>query len=290
MAKLFSVLGVGGSGFTGLLDLVTGAAAAYSVARKLRAAYAGSAIRLREDAGQTESDFGFTGANETDVAAIAAWILAAGATNAYVVKIYDQSGNVRDMAQATALSQPLYVESGNLGNSKPTGSYNGTSRRMTNAALGALFSGSDKAFSVVSIVRAITSFAAVRTFFGLGRAASGTPIHVFGFSTTPNFRSARRDDASTLKSILAETPAINTVYIMSNIFTGLIGSVFQNGSQVGVDTDQDVGDTTLDFASVGSRSATLEFFLGEIGDLVVWPTALSTGDRVSVETNMSDYY
>ena len=46
-----------------LLDIYTGAAAAYSV-RKLRNAYTGSAIRVRRSSDNTEQDIGFTALGE----------------------------------------------------------------------------------------------------------------------------------------------------------------------------------------------------------------------------------
>lgn len=94
-----------GGGYIGLLDLVPSAAAAYSVARKLRAAYTGSAIRLRRDSDDAESDFGFTGAGLLDTAAITAWLAGA---NGFVKTLYDQSGNGRDATQATTTAQPTY--------------------------------------------------------------------------------------------------------------------------------------------------------------------------------------
>ena len=85
-----------------LLDDYSGAAAAYSV-RKLRAAYTGDAMRIREDSGNTETDIGFDSNGDLDTAAIASHC---GANNGYVVTWYDQSGNGNDMTQSTAGSQP----------------------------------------------------------------------------------------------------------------------------------------------------------------------------------------
>ena len=85
-----------------LLDDYPGAAAAYSV-RKLRKAYSGSAMRIREDSGNTETDIGFDSNGDLDTAAIASHC---GSANGYVVTWYDQSGNGLDAAQATTTAQP----------------------------------------------------------------------------------------------------------------------------------------------------------------------------------------
>ena len=56
-------------GFVGLLDLFPNAAAAYSL-RKLRAAYSGSAVRVRRDVDGTELDFGFDSNGNLDTSSI----------------------------------------------------------------------------------------------------------------------------------------------------------------------------------------------------------------------------
>jgi hypothetical protein len=60
-------------GFIGLLDLFPGAAAAYSL-RKLRAAYSGSAVRVRRSSDNTEQDIGFTTQGELDTASLLSFV------------------------------------------------------------------------------------------------------------------------------------------------------------------------------------------------------------------------
>lgn len=93
-----------------LLDKVTGAAAAYSL-RKLRNAYAGSAVRLRRSSDNAEQDIGFSDGG-FDVSAAASFI---GGGSGYCAKWYDQSGNGHDAIQATAGAQPLYKASSHNG-------------------------------------------------------------------------------------------------------------------------------------------------------------------------------
>lgn len=99
---LSKINGVTVSAATLLLDTYTGAAAAYSV-RKLRTAYTGSAIRVREDSGDTELDIGFDSNGDLDTAAISTHC---GVNNGYVVTWYDQSGNGNNATQTTNGSQP----------------------------------------------------------------------------------------------------------------------------------------------------------------------------------------
>jgi hypothetical protein len=83
------------------LDLVTGAAAGYST-RKLRTAYAGSAVNVRRDSDSTNQDIGFTG-NSFNVTAFTTFI---GAGNGFNADFYDQSGNAANALQATPSNQP----------------------------------------------------------------------------------------------------------------------------------------------------------------------------------------
>lgn len=91
-----------------LLDQYSGAAAAYSL-RKLDCDYAGSAIRVRESGGNTESDIGFTANGDLDTASLKTFV---GANDGSVVTWYDQSGNTRDLTQSTSTNQPKIIKSG----------------------------------------------------------------------------------------------------------------------------------------------------------------------------------
>ena len=60
-------------GYVGLLDLFPNAAAAYSL-RKLRAAYSGSAVRVRRSSDNTEQDIGFTTQGELDTTSLLSFV------------------------------------------------------------------------------------------------------------------------------------------------------------------------------------------------------------------------
>ena len=91
-----------------LLDVYTGAAAAYSI-RKLRTAYSGAAIRVRRASDSAEQDIGFDINGDIDSAAMLAFC---GIGDGFVTTWYDQSGNGRDFSKPTAGGQPQIVASG----------------------------------------------------------------------------------------------------------------------------------------------------------------------------------
>jgi hypothetical protein len=92
-----------------LLDTYGGASAAYSL-RKLSTAYIGSAIRVRRSSDNAEQNIGFSG-DDLDTASLLTFV---GAGNGFVTTWYDQSGNINNATQPTALYQPNIVTSGTL--------------------------------------------------------------------------------------------------------------------------------------------------------------------------------
>jgi hypothetical protein len=92
------------------LDTFTTPAAAYSL-RKLKSTYAGPAIRLRRASDNAEQDINFLGfvpglGSPLDMAAANAHCAA---TSCFIAIWYDQSGNARDMVQATPANQPAFI-------------------------------------------------------------------------------------------------------------------------------------------------------------------------------------
>ncbi len=81
---------------------------AYSV-RKLKAAYSGSAMRVRRSSDNAEQDIGFTNIGNLDETSLLAFV---GSGNGYVTTWYDQSGNNRHLTQSAASPQPTIVSGG----------------------------------------------------------------------------------------------------------------------------------------------------------------------------------
>ena len=93
-----------------ILDTYTTGTAGYSL-RKLRNAYAGSAIRVMRSSDNTEQDIGFV-ANVLDTASLLSFCLA---TDGFVTKWYSQvGGSTFDILQTTAIKQPKIVSTGAL--------------------------------------------------------------------------------------------------------------------------------------------------------------------------------
>ncbi len=90
----------------GLDAYTSGLWAAYGLNKVLT--YSGPAVRVRRSNDNAEQDIGFSG-NSFDSASLASFV---GANSAFVTTWYDQTGNSRDMLQATTTRQPRIVDAG----------------------------------------------------------------------------------------------------------------------------------------------------------------------------------
>jgi hypothetical protein len=106
--------------FIGLLDTYPNSEAAFSL-RKLREAYSGNCIEVRNDS-NVHLNIGFVN-NELDTASLLAHC---GSGSGRISKWYDQSGFGRVLAQATVANQPLLVSNGSIItlNGRPTIQFN----------------------------------------------------------------------------------------------------------------------------------------------------------------------
>jgi len=118
--------------FIYLLDEVTGATSAYSVCRKLRTAYSGSALRVRRSSDNAEQDIGFVD-NILDTSSLLTFV---GANDGFVTTIYDQQAS-NNRTQGTAAFQPKIVTSGSLEtlNGKPCIKFDGLNDFMQSVRL-----------------------------------------------------------------------------------------------------------------------------------------------------------
>ncbi len=95
---------------SGAFDALPAAALALSV-RRLRGAYMGPLLRVRRSSDGAAQDIGATIAGNLNTTELASFC---GASSCFVSIWYDQSGNGRDAAQATAANQPSIVNAGSI--------------------------------------------------------------------------------------------------------------------------------------------------------------------------------
>jgi hypothetical protein len=91
--------------YTGPGDVVSGASAWWGFRAYSQLKAGTAAINLRRDSDNATSDFSTLANGNLDIASITTW---ASGANLFVTKLYDQTGNGFDVAQATAAHQPTF--------------------------------------------------------------------------------------------------------------------------------------------------------------------------------------
>lgn len=248
--------------FVGLLDLYPNAAAAYSL-RKLRAAYSGAAVRVRESGGNTEADIGFTSAGELDTAALLAHC---GANDGFVTTWYDQS-LTNDATQTTASNQPKIVSAGSL--------------VTENGKAAIQFDGVDDIFAA----NALAGLSRLDLFF-VTQTTDTQYVHFSGVSslTERGFTAQATNALSGLTANMG-TP---TMYNNGVQFTGTTRDdvyVAQNGYQV----ISYINANTTAFSDFGIGGFGSFIFSGKFQELIGYPSDQSA-NRTAIETNINNFY
>jgi hypothetical protein len=271
--------------FVGLLDLYPNAAAAYSL-RKLRAAYSGSAIRVRRSSDNIEQNIGFTATGNLDTSALTTFC---SGTNGFVTTWYDQSGNARNATQTTAANQPQIVTTGSilLTNNKPSIQFDGSNDELlynSNLFLGA---GQRTILSVYKPNNSTGSF--VYSIFGQSSGGAPTGGYTVIQSRTsfvtgdPYFAGFAADLGNGLS-----TP--NTLQKLAQFnYNGTQGKLYKNNTLL------QSANITLNALSTGqiiignSLAAPAEFANANIQECIAWASN-QDANTSGISTNINTYY
>lgn len=275
-----------------LLDLYPNAAFAYGM-RKLRTAYAGSAVRLREDNGDTEQDFGFVG-EDLDTTSIESFRTSSGATDLFIVTWYDQAGtNNLNVTQSTAATQPLYSASGSPWGLPAAYFQNTASQHLAssdinmNVDLG--FTDQMSFFLVMSQDGANATNGACGNQANLGDLWRVMASEAGDILTHDMVNTASRSTAAQ-PSGWDDTSHILELYRDASDEQGMV----VDGSQLDTDTyTSSFGGSLTDPLYVGawSNNGTLSNpFQGYQSELVVWATDLGSSNRSAARANINGYY
>jgi len=267
----------------GLLDLVPGAAAAYSL-RSLSRSYADPVVTVRRSSDNAEDSF--TAADVAD-GTLAAFC---GAGDGFVKTWFDQSGN-RDASQSSSAAQPQIVDSGSLilRDGKPIVRFNGTSHYMEAANVGGsaghLFAtvynstGTD-----IRITQAGPSNG--NHFFQTeGGQANSYSVAVFKSSAVESvtrFPPPKPDQAAlfALRCSGADYSAtVNGAEITPNVTSGT-----NAGTWMGFFSGP------LNIASLARVSIARNYYAGDYYEILIYTSALDAVSRQLIEGNTMWYY
>ena len=254
-----------------LLDLYP-ATAAYSV-RKLRTAYSGSAIRVRETASglNNEQDIGFDVDGNLDTTALLSFT---GAGDGFVTTWYDQQGS-DNAVNATAAQQPQIVSSGSviIEGTLPTVEFLGA-QQLTK---------SSTALSDVSLFTVMTSnnVSSEMTAINLQDGTNTCFLHLNRSTNNSlvygsfNGTAVSQEGGNISGQLLASGFSISNA--SANLFID------------GVDVNQAyLGRSNFGNSTIGSRSGSF-WFTGNVSEVIYYNSSQSA-NRTAIEANINSYY
>jgi len=249
----------------------TNAAAAYSL-RRLRVAYAGSAIRVRRSSDNAEQNIGFNAGHNLDTAALLTFV---GANSAFIVTWYDQTTNARDAVQATTGNQPRIMNAGVIDRilGKPTilGGLN------SNTNLKATFTLNQPA-NVFSVWNAVAVPGTVMAFDGTNASETALELKTGGGVHGEVYGGA----------YLTQTypVTVGTPLLTSILFNGVSSNVYKNGASYATGNAGAVnpgGVTLFNYAGFGFGASV------NISEYIVY-SADKAADLSDINTNINTYY
>jgi hypothetical protein len=254
-------------------------AAAYSL-RKLRADYAGDAIRVRRSSDNAEANIGFTAGGDLNAADLLTFV---GSGNGFVTTWYDQSGNARNATQTTAGAQPRIVNAGviDIANGKPAIRFNGSNTFFSGVSLPL------SQLTLSSVLNDVTQQGAIRYPIGTGFAggASGGRGIFSSFQSSGNQSLGYIPDAGVPVVQTGFLPTIGQSYVVSLTTTATETNIWANGGN-----NATGGKITLNELFIGQRGDGFWYYDGYDSETIVFPSAFSTTNRQTLERNQGAYF
>lgn len=269
-----------------MLDRLTATSTVALSLRKVRAAWAGSCVRIRRSSDSVETDIGFSATPDAngdywlDTAAIAAF--APG--GCLFTTVYDQTGNGRHATQTSPGSQPTYQATG-WAASKPTMSFDGVNDYLNVPDHRAAFT------TEIGVVAVARGTAASRVLFDTQQATGdNSGANGFGF------------DASSKLYFIADPatggrPQPTTTASFSSTNFSAIGSYDNtNGALLFANAETPSvapGSGSLNFGtgttypwSIGCyRPSVGSLWAGPVDEIILFNTAIGSTDRATIRAS-----
>jgi hypothetical protein len=271
-----------------LLDTYTSAFTAYSV-RKLRAAYSGSAIRVRRASDNSEQNIGFTG-SDLDTTSLATFC---SGTDGFVVTWFDQSGNAKDVTQTTAANQPQIVSSGTVltRNSKPVVRFDGSNDYLGTTDTGLPTGAASYAIATYYTDSSIPTNV-LSMLFWYGNASIGSTVSAL-FATEFNIGTngigvTQYGDA---KGIANQLQQYKLMFINKPASTGTWNMWFGSDTtskSMTTNTALNGGSNSFTIGSISSPAGLGSYLKGDISELIMWGD--KSADRSGISTDINTYY
>ena len=303
--SLFMVTAAGGGGL--LLDTYTGAGAAYSM-RLIRAAYAGSCLRVRRSSDNAEQDIGFS-SGALDTASLLSFV---GANSGFVRTWYDQSGAALDAAQTTAANQPQIVSSGSLitRNSLPSMQLDGSNDYLISAAGVAMQS--SRQISIATVIQSLRTSAGSEGIVCLDRTGydyeTGAILERRSATLAITGGNGTNANVSDVANYRGANGSNSNITALANIFSAMVGtgaggqSIYADNSSISLSvysgsmpiTNFMTTGTGSHLVILGSRSGNFagtisDPFQGYMSECVIWPMNQAS-NRSGIYTDQKTYF
>ncbi len=274
---LKSPFGVATASRSSVLDTLSSApAAAYSVT-KLSSSYSGKALRVRRSSDNLQQDIGFTSGGLLDEDALTTFV---GSVSAYVVTWYDQSGNARNLTQATDSAQPTIVLNGVISKK------NGIPTLLHDAINDGMSCGCTNYLSALPLT--------VNGVAGSTAESAGFIKVLFGGTSTQWFIGKANNFMWFAGGYNINTPGGSSTWSKTgfDVVTAIEPSsgnptLYRNGtSQTLTGASKGLPGTI----NIGYGPARFQAADGHISELIVFASELSSTDREALESSQMAYY
>jgi len=197
--------------------------------------------------------------------------------NGYLTKIYDQSGNARDMSQATAANQPRIVfhGTGEKINGKAAFTTDGSTQQLTSTAFDL-----KQPFTRCGALQFTTIPSGVKGIFS-DAAANGATLRV---TVAGLLRMTTSNTDLNLKTGIAAGDKAVTVEVYNS--TATMGSY--NGVVVATPVSSKLPDYPITQTRIGQDAGGYANVV--VGEMIIFPQALSHSDRQTWETTAKQYW
>jgi hypothetical protein len=280
------------------------AAAAYSL-RLINLSFSGKCINVRRSSDNAVIDIGFVN-GVLDTSTLMSFV---GAGNGYIAIWYDQSGNGFNLVQSTAAYQPQIVSSGSLLTLKSLPTIQFGVNAATNTLLQA---------TVNSVLTGLSNFTgnSIASLNGATSDGYGRILSIQYTGSANDFSSVTSaipilQNAGGLTSIysyrmpggfLSNTSVTSAAAtIFTSVNSGATSIIYANGTQGSTATN--TGGAYALGSSLWLNTGNWAFsagapitgggndaFIGRQSELIVFPSALSSTDRQTLEHNQESYY
>lgn len=252
--------------YVGPGDVVSNASMWVGLRAYSKASIGTSALRLRRDSDQAESDFATIYSGGLDLPAISSF---KGAANLFVTKLYDQTGNGIDAIMATAAQQPSFTLSG-LG-TLPTITFAAASSQglRTAASVSGTIPG-----TMVAVANHPASAVQMSLIYNAGAAQQ------LGYRTSAN------DQVFVYSGIVFSATASDGNWHGLQAILGSSGSINVDGTQTTGDTGSGGGSGQIYLGGLlGSQDLT-----GSGVEFGYWPIGFSGAQLTSMNSNQRTYW